>query len=521
MPGIRVQVGPADGAQTAAVVGAEDLDRQLLGDHVTHPALEVDLVGDDVGLLVLVLTGGPGLPVPHVLDPARVHRQVGVRQAALARAEDVGAHLQREGEVLAHSRRRELRLHDVVGHPVLESAVVERRDLDRQRAPDLAGVVEPQGMQVESAHGLRPRSAGAAGGLRLQLVVRAAALETLAAAAHRGDELVEVHLEIAEHLVGVVLGPQPHLALALARVLHDLVRVLLGEPHDLGVGGELLGPLLGLGEHALGLLLGLGEHLLPLLDDPARLLDLLGDRGAHLVEDVVDLLAVDHDAVGERHGSCVVDDVVELVDENQDVHTQQPSLGSRLRAQHARRIDVRQTAGDGRGDQVGDGTPERGDLPDTTRAQEAVLGRGHHEDCFDVGRQLPIELRHGELVLEVGDGAQALEDDVRVPPAGELHDELVEAVDDDVVVPGERLAQEDLSLLRREQRRLALRDLDEADDDAAELGCAARDDVEVAHGHGVERARTDGGDVAGHQCADSPSAGDAASATRNVTRVSP
>ena len=90
----------------------------------------------------------------------------------------------------------------------------------------------------------------------------------------------------------------------------------------------MLGALLRLGEHALGLLLGLGEHLLALLDDPARLLDLLGDRGAHLVEDVVDLLAVDHDAVGERHRPCVVDDVIQFVDENEDVHTQQPSLGS-------------------------------------------------------------------------------------------------------------------------------------------------------------------------------------------------
>src|SRR3954451_16674546 len=34
------------------------------------------------------------------------------------------------------------------------------------------------------------------------------------------------------------------------------------------------------------LALGLGQPLLALLDDPARLLDLLGDRRAHLVEDV-------------------------------------------------------------------------------------------------------------------------------------------------------------------------------------------------------------------------------------------
>src|SRR5207247_890537 len=68
------------------------------------------------------------------------------------------------------------------------------------------------------------------------------------------------------------------------------------------------------------LALRLGQHLLPLLDDPARLLDLLGDRGAHLVEDVVDLLAVDPHLVGQRHGLRVVDEVVELVDEDEDVH---------------------------------------------------------------------------------------------------------------------------------------------------------------------------------------------------------
>jgi hypothetical protein len=46
------------------------------------------------------------------------------------------------------------------------------------------------------------------------------------------------------------------------------------------------------------------------------LLDLLGDRGAHLVEDLVDLLAVDANLVGQRNGLRVVDQVVELVDEN-------------------------------------------------------------------------------------------------------------------------------------------------------------------------------------------------------------
>src|SRR6476469_3239024 len=52
----------------------------------------------------------------------------------------------------------------------------------------------------------------------------------------------------------------------------------------------------------------------------SRLLDLLGDSRAHLVEDVVDLLAVDAHLVGERHGLRLVHEVVELVDQYQYFH---------------------------------------------------------------------------------------------------------------------------------------------------------------------------------------------------------
>ncbi len=102
-----------------------------------------------------------------------------------------------------------------------------------------------------------------------------------------------------------------------------------------------------------------------------------------------------------------------------------------------------------------------------------MLGRRHHEHCFYVWSQLPIELGHGELVLEVGDGAQSLEDHVRVPLARELHHQLVEPVHDDGVVAGERLPEKRFALVGREQRRLALRDLDQTDDHAAELAGAA------------------------------------------------
>ena len=75
-----------------------------------------------------------------------------------------------------------------------------------------------------------------------------------------------------------------------------------------------------LAEEPVALALRLGQHLLALLDDPARLLDLFGDGRPHLVEDVVDLLAVDAHLVGEGDGLRVVHEVVELVDEYEYVH---------------------------------------------------------------------------------------------------------------------------------------------------------------------------------------------------------
>src|SRR3954449_987750 len=132
------------------------------------------------------------------------------------------------------------------------------------------------------------------------------ALEALAAALHGGDELREVDLEGSEDLVGVVLRAEPDLALASAGVLDDVLGGAFGLTSDLLLGDQLVLLLARLLDDPLGFTLGLGEHLLTLLDDPARLLDLLGDRRTHLVEDVVDLLLVDANLVRERNGLRVV-----------------------------------------------------------------------------------------------------------------------------------------------------------------------------------------------------------------------
>src|SRR4051794_26533858 len=146
------------------------------------------------------------------------------------------------------------------------------------------------------------------------------ALKPLAAALDRGDELREVDLERVEDLVGVVLGAEPDLPLAGPSVLDDLLGGALGLLGDLLLGDELRLALARLLDDPLGLALGLGEHLLALLDDPARLLDLLRDRRAHLVENVVDLLLVHAHGVRQGDSLCVVDEVVQFVDQYEDVH---------------------------------------------------------------------------------------------------------------------------------------------------------------------------------------------------------
>src|SRR3979411_2603133 len=107
---------------------------------------------------------------------------------------------------------------------------------------------------------------------------------------------------------------------SIPRPARRAARRALRDLHDLGVRGLTNGLLARLGEEPVDLALRLREHLLALFDDPARLLDLLRDGRPHLVEDVVDLLAVDADLVGERDGLRVVHEVVELVDQNEDVH---------------------------------------------------------------------------------------------------------------------------------------------------------------------------------------------------------
>src|SRR5450759_4112624 len=128
-----------------------------------------------------------------------------------------------------------------------------------------------------------------------------ALVQALAPALDRGEELVEVDLERRENRVGPVFHLEPGLTRLTAGFLDYFNRLVLGQLDDLGLRSLHYGLLARLAENAIRLAVGLCEHVLTLLDDPASPFQLLRDRCAHLIEDVVDLFAIDAYLVGEGH----------------------------------------------------------------------------------------------------------------------------------------------------------------------------------------------------------------------------
>src|SRR3954447_13395118 len=96
-----------------------------------------------------------------------------------------------------------------------------------------------------------------------------------------------------------------------------------------------------------------------------------------------------------------------------------------------------------------------GDLLHTARGNKGDLRARHHEDRLDVRSEVPVQLVHLELPLEVGRDAQALDDRLRLPAAGEVDDELLEDVDLDVLRCDGLLDERD-AILGREHRRFVV-----------------------------------------------------------------
>src|SRR5918992_6306830 len=267
------------------------------------------------------------------------------------------------------------------------------------------------------------------------------ALQLGAPALHGLEELAQVVLEVGEDLVGVVLGAEPYLALAAAGVFHDLRAPLLRPLEDFLFRGDLLCLILGAANDTVALAAGFVEHRLALLDDPAGLLELLRYCLAHLVYDVEGGIPVDHRRVAETgEAPRVLDQFFQPVYEYQYVHLLLPIL--RLRSLYLTvptGIYLLYGLQHAFGDEPTHVPAERSYLPDRARGEEAVLRRGHYEDCFELGEHPPVQLRLLELRLEVGDGPQALHDRLRTSFSGEFHEETFHHFDGDTLHVGGHL----------------------------------------------------------------------------------
>jgi hypothetical protein len=264
---------------------------------------------------------------------------------------------------------------------------------------------------------------------------------------------------------------------------------------DLLVGDQVLLALARLLDDPLGLALGLREHLLALLDDPASLLDLLRDRRAHLVEQIVDLLLVHAHLIGERDLLGVVHQVVKLVDEYENVHgyrvTRAPNGALSSRLSRSAQLFL-QTRGDVRVNETLDPPAKGCEFLDAAGGDEAELWARHDVHGLDFRRLAAVELVHLEFVLEVGDRAKALHDRARADPPGELDDQRVEGLGAHPVQVGSRRRDELQALGQLEQRRCRFTHGvgDDGDDHLVKQRARACDYVHVPVGDRIVGAGT-------------------------------
>src|SRR5690606_15753774 len=135
-----------------------------------------------------------------------------------------------------------------------------------------------------------------------------------------------------------------------------------------------------------------------------------------------------------------------------------------------------------------------GDLLDARAGHVRPAGRRHDERRLDVGVELTVQVRHLQLVLEVGDRAQALDYDPGADLPGVVGEEAVERVDDHVLHVGHDLPDDLHALLGREQRAGLERVVEDGHGQAVVDPGRAPDHVDVAVVEGVEAPRVDGVD---------------------------
>ncbi len=129
-----------------------------------------------------------------------------------------------------------------------------------------------------------------------------------------------MRLELLELLERVRLGLANDLIGLALRVAHDLRRMSLGATEDLVLGNRFLGALVRARHDAGRLGVSLADDALLLRDRPVRLLDLVGEVEADLVDQLHHLVLVDHHLRREGNVASVLDEVLETVQQLVDLY---------------------------------------------------------------------------------------------------------------------------------------------------------------------------------------------------------
>ena len=132
-----------------------------------------------------------------------------------------------------------------------------------------------------------------------------------------------------------------------------------------------------------------------------------------------------------------------------------------------------------------------GNLSNNRAREIHILRRRHDKHRLYVAVEAVVRRSHLELVFEVGDGPQALDNDVRVDFFREVNEQVVERHNRNVVHACRSLASEGDTFFDGEQRALLRRVGDSHHDFVEHLGCAAYD-IKMTVGNGIERSRNQG-----------------------------
>jgi len=140
--------------------------------------------------------------------------------------------------------------------------------------------------------------------------------------------------------------------------------------------------------------------------------------------------------------------------------------------------------------ELGDVSAECDDLAYEAAAGEGILIAGHYEDGFDATDGAVGECQL-ELVSEIGDVADAAEDDGGVDGSDEVHGEAFVFGSVSAGDIGQEMPDHVQAVVEGEEFAFFGVDAD-GDDDFVEEPDSAADDVEVAVGNGIELAWEDG-----------------------------